>query len=218
MDPELHRERILRDVDKLESLREQSTVFSFEQPVESPNSLEFVFRGQGLLRASVSEGVTLADLHRVEVHIPFDYPDQPPDIRWLTPLLHPNVSFSGLVSLEDLGLPWSSDMGLEIVCERLWDVARGAFFDLVEPANPTARPWYNGSHGAPLPFDPRPLRDQATTKSTNIVQYQWVGEKWNWRSSKEVLFIGEDTPVPILPQRAPRRAASGEDVLYIGPD
>jgi ubiquitin-protein ligase len=218
MDPEVHRERIVQDVDKLEALREQSTIFTFEQPIESPDSLEFIFRGRGLVRASPSEGPVTGEVHRVEVQIPFDYPEQPPDIRWLTPLLHPNVSFSGLVNLEDLGLPWSDQMGLEILCERLWDVARGGFFDLVEPANPAARSWYNGSHAVPLPFDPRPLRDTARSSATNIVRYQWAGEKWKWRSSREVLFIGEDTPVPVLPQPAPRRATSGEDVLYIGPE
>ena len=67
--------------------------------------------------------------HRIELRIPYAFPERPPDVRWLSSIYHPNISFSGLVKLRDIGLPWVEDMSLDVVCERLWDVARLAYFD-----------------------------------------------------------------------------------------
>ena len=74
--------------------------------------------------------------------MPYGYPERPPDIRWLTPILHPNISFSGFLNLAEVGLPWSEDLGLEVVCERLWDVARGSYMNLEKSANYAAKSWF----------------------------------------------------------------------------
>jgi ubiquitin-protein ligase len=47
-----------------------------------------------------------SDMHRRiasgRSRMPYGYPERPPDIRWLTPILHPNISFSGFLNLRKL--------------------------------------------------------------------------------------------------------------------
>lgn len=152
----------------------------------------------------------------MEVRLPLSYPDEPPDVRWLTPLLHPNLSLGGVVNLADLHLHWSSDMGLDVVCERLWDVARGAFFDLDQTTCEAARPWYDAATPIALPMDDRPLRSLAEQPS-NIVRYQRTGEGWQWPVDGGIWFLGEENASTVTwPTPAPR--TSDNDVLYIGPE
>jgi hypothetical protein len=115
-------------------------------------------------------------------------------------------------------LPWTGDLTLDILVERLWDVARGAHVNLDKAANFSAKNWYEKECGFELPVDLRPLRDKAELPVTNVVKYQRRGRGVQLAgNSVEVMYIDENTPVPPLPPRA-RRGRGGEDVFYIGPE
>jgi len=218
MDAQSRRERLVDDFATLIALRAESDLFQFAPADEVTNLYILRFAGRGLGPVDIIGRPALVTVHEVELRLPPDYPRQPPDIRWLSPLLHPNLSLGGVVQLSDLQLPWSSDMGLDVVCERLWDVARGAYFDLASASNEAARPWYDAATPLALPLDDRPLRSATAERTSNIVRYSRTGGQWNWPVAGGIYFIGEDASAPGLATPMAERSSNNEDVLYIGPD
>jgi ubiquitin-protein ligase len=221
--------RLKADHEALQAVQAASTIFSFETTGEPPDRYTLSFRGKGLGRdASSQSEVTTIDLHKVDLRMPYSYPQSPPDIRWLTPIMHPNVSFSGFVNLADIGLVWSKEVPLEMVCERLWDVVRAEFLNLNKASNYAAKNWFEKENKQPLPVDHRPLRDRGGAGGTNVVRYERRAGRGvqlaGATTAGEVMFIDESTPTPQMPARKPyvpverRRRPEGEDVIYIGPE
>lgn len=222
-------DRLRADFEALTALRAASSILDFETTPDQPERYTVTFRGKGVSRESSPRAeVDFVEQHRVDIRLPYSYPERPPDIRWLTPILHPNVSFSGFIDLADVGLPWNPDLGLDAVCERLWDLARLAYVNPEKSTNYAAKNWYEKECQLSLPVDNRPLRDKAAPASSNVIRYQRRGQARDLSAAgpaADVLFIGEDTPTPALPvaetpPRAaykPRRARrdGGDDVLYI---
>jgi len=48
----------------------------------------------------------------ISIYIPTKYPMQPPDIKFITPIFHPNISTTGKICLDILGNEWSSALKL----------------------------------------------------------------------------------------------------------
>lgn len=220
---ENHRtQRLIADLNALRALKEASTIFDFQCSGDPPDRYTVILHGRGIHRdTSPRAEVEVVELHRCELRLPYSYPKRPPDLRWLTPIFHPNVSFSGFITLRDLGLPWDDALGLDVVCERLWDVARLAYMNLDKATNYSAKNWFERDCELQLPVDPRPLRDTQAPSASNVVRYQRrsaapapPGEQ----RATDVFFIGEDTPTPAMPPRPrTRRARSdGDDIFYIG--
>jgi len=111
------------------------------------------------------------------------------------------VSFSGLINLADIGLPWEPDTELDVVCERLWDVARMAYVNLEHPPNYSAAHWYEDQTEISLPIDTRALRDKAVPKPSNVIKYRRrskppvLSPPSIREPSEDVMFIGDDVPM-----------------------
>jgi ubiquitin-protein ligase len=213
-------ERLISDLRSLESLKANSSVFDYLASGDPPDVYEIVFRGQGVRRDAHGEHIQLIDEHRCELRLNLSYPERPPDVRWMTALLHPNISFGGFIRLSDIGLPWHADLELEAICERLWDVARLAYFDLENATNHAARQWLATQQEFALPVDPRPLRDRIVGGNTNIVRYERRDGRGVLlpQASEEgsILYIDEDTPVPTLPSAAAPQRPDDDEIIYIG--
>ncbi len=228
MDPATRTARLHSDLQLLQSLAANNPILKVDSSGDPVDRYVLTFRGKGLARDVAQSGeVSIVELHQIEMRLPYAYPASPPDIRWLTPILHPNVSFSGFVNLNEMGLPWTPDIGLDVICERLWDMCRSAYTNLDRATNYSAKNWYEDECKFALPVDPRPLRGGGTmAASNNIVRYSHrAGEGVRWTNptaAGEVLFIDENTPVPSgsgNPSRGlPRRRPSDDDVFYIGPE
>jgi ubiquitin-protein ligase len=224
-------ERLLDEFKRLETLKTESTLFDFEASGDPPTRYEVSFSGKGITRPT-SNSVKVEDvkLHKCEIRLPFAYPERPPDIRWLTPISHPNISYSGMVKLKDVGLAWEEDLTLDLICERLWDMARLAYYDEDHATNYAAKNWLADQVDIDLPVDSRPLRDKSLTISSNVVKYERrtaKGQRVLPRGAKgsgDVFFIGDETKSPppssqppAPPSAVPRkRPSSGDDVIYIG--
>jgi hypothetical protein len=159
------------------------------------------------------------DLHRIEVRLPPSYPASPPAIRWLTPIFHPNVSSSGYVNLKAIELTWVRELGLEIVAERLWDMARLAYRNEGLASHFQARNWIARQSQFPLPVDPRPLRD--LVPQSNVIRYERGGEVLvaapPRKPGEDILYIDEDTPAPDLSARtSPPETREGSGIWYLG--
>lgn len=208
-------DRLREEYERLTLIEGMSTILELQAHGEPPERYIVSFRGRGPCRAGSSRGgVDVAEVHRVEIRLPFGYPQDPPDVRWLTPIVHPNVSYSGFLSLREIGIPWTEAVTLDVVCERLWDVARVAYVNTEEVVNYPAQRWLDAQNPQSLPMDARPLRDVVPPPSRNIVRYEWRDRSHREEvvddGPEEILYIGEDTPVPPLP-----RGERGDDILYI---
>jgi ubiquitin-protein ligase len=213
-------QRLRAEMEAMRQLDEQSQIMSLETEGDPPTKYVAVFRGKALKRDMTSSAdVEMHEIHRCEIRLPYSFPDRPPDVRWLTPIFHPNVSFSGLIRLADIGMAWDKDLSLVALCERLWDMARYAFMDLDKASNFAAKSWAENPTGVSFPVDPRPLRGGPPPPKSNVVRYERRGTEGIACKAEpadaDVLYIGEDTPVPPMTQR---KKTDDDDVLYIGYD
>jgi ubiquitin-protein ligase len=203
-------QRLLADRATLEGLTASSTILTWEASGEAPDRYTITFHGNGLVREPGQTAVRVADQHRCLVRLPFSYPQTAPDIQWLTPLYHPNVAFGGLVSLEDVGLPWNAEMGLDIVCERLWDVLRLAYVNPQRIVQPGAASHLREATWN-LPLDERPLRDCVARQVRNVVRYEPraptpPATSPTWDLTQSVQETPNDVATP----------SSAPGILYIG--
>jgi ubiquitin-protein ligase len=149
--------RLRNDLAALERLRLESSVFRFSAQGEPPQQYHISFQGKGLYRERGK--VKVLELHRVEIKLGASYPRTIPEIRWITPIYHPNISEIGMVCLGGYGTHWVPSVQLEELCVMLWDMARYHNYDIRSPYNRDAALWVANQTKFRFPTDARPMRD-----------------------------------------------------------
>jgi hypothetical protein len=103
--------------------------------------------------------IKVLDQHRVEIKLGVSYPRSMPEIRWITPVYHPNISEIGMVCLGGYGTHWVPSIQLDELCVMLWDMVRYHNYDIRSPYNRESAIWTAGQTNFRFPIDVRPLRD-----------------------------------------------------------
>ncbi|MFI5458300.1 MAG: ubiquitin-conjugating enzyme E2 [Isosphaerales bacterium] len=103
--------------------------------------------------------VKTLDTHRVEIKLGASYPRTMPEIRWITPIYHPNISEIGMVCLGGYGTHWVPSVQLDELCIMLWDMVRYHNYDIRSPYNRDAALWVASQAKFRFPTDGRSLRD-----------------------------------------------------------
>ncbi len=150
--------RLKHDFAAMQALADESTIFhvrSFGSPAQR---YLIEFRGRSLARDKGK--VTVRDSHEVEIKLGVSYPRTMPELRWITPIYHPNISEIGLVCLGGYGTHWVPSLHLDELCNMLWDMARYHNYDIRSPYNREAALWAANQTTFQFPIDPRPLRDK----------------------------------------------------------
>jgi hypothetical protein len=203
----------------MDVLKNASTILDFDADGQPPDRYTVTFRGKGVRRDPSTGRIEVVDTHQCEIRLPCSFPQRPPDIRWLTPLFHPNISFGGFIRLRDIGIVWEESLTLDVVCDRLWDVARMAYHDEENASNHSAKRWLEQQTDVDLPVDQRPLRDTMKLRNANVVRYDRRGQSGlqlpDAALRDDVLYIGDDAPLPASEDGA---SAGGKDIFYIGDD
>jgi ubiquitin-protein ligase len=202
-------DRLLADQQALEALSATSTILTWQANGEPPDLYTLTFAGKGLTRDTAESAIRVADSHRCTMRLPFSYPAAAPDVQWLTPLVHPNVSFGGLVSLDDIGLPWSPQLGLDVVCDRLWDVLRLAYVNAQRTVNPAAAQHLRTADWN-LPLDERPLRDCAARQVRNIVRYRRRSDAAVTQEGHRLKLAGDEPD-----EAREAQPSAGDGIMYI---
>lgn len=207
--------RLWQEVETLRALKKQSSIFDFEFSGDPPDKFIVSFSGKGIGRPNGSGAEPeVVEFHQIQIQMAYLYPAREPDLKWLTPIFHPNLSNSGFVDMEDIGLVWEENLSIEIICERLWDVIRLAHVDLDGSSQYLARDWFRNECAFKLPLDPRPLRDHSIARQSNVVQYVRRTEKKSRstivkKQDRDVLYIGGEEraraqpPQPMPSQQRP---------------
>lgn len=150
--------RLRTDLAALDALRAESSVFQFKATGSPAQHYLLGFRGVSLVRDRGK--VTTRDFHEVEIKLGASYPRTMPELRWVTPIYHPNISEIGMVCLGAYGTHWVPSLALDELCVMLWDMARYQNYDIRSPYNREAALWAANQTTFPFPIDPRPLRDR----------------------------------------------------------
>jgi hypothetical protein len=149
--------RLRNDQTALERLAAESSIFHFKATGKPPYYYSITFKGKGLCRDRGK--IKLIQSHQVEIKLGVSYPRSIPEIRWLTPIYHPNISEIGLVCLGGYGTHWVPSVQLDELCLMLWDMARFHNYDIRSPYNRDAALWVANQTSILFPTDSRPLRD-----------------------------------------------------------
>ncbi len=150
--------RLRSDATAMTQLLEESSVIRYRTAGKPPQRYLIEFRGRSLTREKGK--VTFRDHHEVEIKLGASYPRTMPEIRWLTPIYHPNISEIGLVCLGGYGTHWVPSLHLDELCQMLWDMARYFNYDIRSPYNRDAALWAANQTTFAFPTDDRPLRDK----------------------------------------------------------
>ncbi len=154
--------RLRNDLAALEQLRSESSVFSFTAQGNPPHHYQITFKGRSLWRDRGQ--VRPLELHRIEIKLGASYPRTMPEIRWITPIYHPNISEIGMVCLGGYGTNWVPSVQLDELCTMLWDMARYHNYDIRSPYNRDSALWAANQVVLTFPTDTRSLRDLRVAK------------------------------------------------------
>jgi ubiquitin-protein ligase len=149
--------RLRNDFAALERLRSESSIFRFTAQGDPPHHYAILYKGRGLWRDRGK--VKTLETHRVEIKLGSSYPRTIPELRWITPVYHPNISEIGMVCLGGYGTHWVPSVQLDELCVMLWDMARYHNYDIRSPYNREAALWVANQTNFRFPIDERPLRD-----------------------------------------------------------
>jgi ubiquitin-protein ligase len=149
--------RLRNDLSALERLRDESSVMRFKATGKPAQHYVIEFRGRSLARFRGK--VTIAERHEVEIKLGASYPRTMPELRWLSPIYHPNISEIGMVCLGGYGTHWVPSLNLDELVGMLWDMARYHNYDVRSPYNRDAALWVAHQTNFTFPTDTRPLRD-----------------------------------------------------------
>src|SRR6266481_6358519 len=149
--------RLRNDFAALERLRAESSVIRFQGRGSPEQHYQVEFLGRSLARERGK--VTIRERHEVEIKLGSSYPRTMPEIRWQTPIYHPNISEIGMVCLGGYGTHWVPSLNLDELCGMLWDMARFHNYDIRSPYNREAALWVANQTSYLFPLDARPLRD-----------------------------------------------------------
>lgn len=221
------RQRLEQEQELLNQLANRSEILQLQSENEPADRYVLTFTAKLIERANDStDEVHWTDHHKIELEIPWSFPNSPPDVRWLTRFYHPNVSSSGFVSLKDIGLMWDQQMSLDVLAERLWDVARHAWYDLENADNYSASRWIKNGPKVKLPVDERTIVPPKLAKPENIISYRRKGKGDqqietgtlnNFESPVEILEPIEIIEDPTPASKAPNKK-SEPDVVYLDDD
>jgi hypothetical protein len=91
------------------------------------------------------------DIHRVEIVLGANYPREAPQLRWLTPIFHPNIQHpEGGVCIGELRERYLPGMGLARLVRMLTDMVQYRNFNPLHGINQTAVEWVRDPDNWPL--------------------------------------------------------------------
>lgn len=123
---------------------------------EPPEKYLIRFTCRGVEKVSPSGKAVYRDLHEVSVYLHSEYPLKQPQLKWLTPIFHPNIHITGAVCI---GAWWPAKT-LDELLLTLGEMIQYKNFDPQDPMNSRAATWAQRNKGM-FPVDARELKGQS---------------------------------------------------------
>lgn len=96
------------------------------------------------------------DVHEVSIYLHAEYPLKQPQLKWLTPIFHPNIHVTGAVCI---GAWWPAKT-LDELLLTMGEMVQYKNFDPKDPMNSKAASWALRNRSI-FPVDKRPLKGQS---------------------------------------------------------
>ncbi|MFN2134743.1 MAG: ubiquitin-conjugating enzyme E2 [Candidatus Promineifilaceae bacterium] len=114
------------------------------------------FTCRGVEKVSPSGGPVYREVHDVSVYLHSEYPLKQPQLKWLTPIYHPNIHVTGAVCI---GAWWPAKT-LDELLLTLGEMVQYKNFDPRDPMNSRAATWALRNKSL-FPVDTRDLKGQS---------------------------------------------------------
>lgn len=111
---------------------------------------------QGVESINAAGRPILRDVHEVSIYLHAEYPLKQPQLKWLTPIFHPNIHVTGAVCI---GAWWPAKT-LDELLLTMGEMVQYKNFDPKDPMNSKAASWALRNRGI-FPVDKRPLKGQS---------------------------------------------------------
>lgn len=152
--------RLEQEYAQIKIFRTESTILDVHATEDPPDRYRFAFHGKSLVPSDNEDGVTIGELQEFEMRIGLDFPRRAPEIRWLTKIVHPNIS-NGSVCMGNFASNWSPNLRLVELLEVLWDMSRMAIWNPHSAyGKDVSMTWQEMDKKFHFPVDRRPLRDK----------------------------------------------------------
>ena len=193
--------RLHSDLAAMEQLATESSILHFKTSGNPVNRYLLRFHGRSLVRERGK--VTVKDVHEVEIKLGASYPRTMPELRWISPIYHPNISEIGLVCLGGYGTHWVPSLRLDELCVMLWDMCRYHNYDIRSPYNRDAALWVAHQTSVTFPIDDRPLRDLRVAQGRIDPAPPTSRQKEHAPASDSGTMVEPAEPITPEPERPP---------------
>ena len=148
--------RMKNDYEEMLRLKAESSIIDFQTMGNPPQKYLLSFYCAGIKLDDASKPSIIQE-HRCQVVLGAQYPSQPPDVTWLTPIFHPNIKLQAVCHSGQ----WAPSWSLAEFVSELADMARYAKYNLQSPLDTKAAEWAKRNLNL-FPLDARPIRDKMT--------------------------------------------------------
>lgn len=114
---------------------------------QPPETYEIEYRLRGYV-SDETGGITIGEVHRVGISLPFGYPHFAPIAKPLTPIFHPDFDPAAI----RIANRWQQNPSLAKLVLHIGEMICGAAYTLEEPFNQKAAAWYQAQQDQ-LPLD-----------------------------------------------------------------
>jgi ubiquitin-protein ligase len=144
--------RLQKDLEELMRLKSsRSDLIDFTSRGSPPTEYLFTIRLKGLKLDGDKAVVT--ELHQFQLRLGSNYPSEPPDVTWQTPIFHPNIRGQAVCHSQQWSPAWSlADFVIEI-----GDMVRMHKLNVKSPLDRKAAAWAEANQ-TKFPLDERSLR------------------------------------------------------------
>ena len=105
----------------------------------------------------------LRNVHEVSIYLHAEYPLKQPQLKWLTPIFHPNIHVTGAVCIG----PWWAAKTIDELLLTLGEMVQYKNLDPTDPMNSKAASWSQRNKRI-FPIDDRPLKGRSLSDLISI--------------------------------------------------
>jgi len=114
---------------------------------QPPDNYEIEYHLKGYVR-NPDGSIATAELHRIQITLPFGYPHFPPTVKPLTHIFHPDIDPAAIRIAEQ----WQAKPNLPDLVLTIGEMICGNIYSIDDAFNQEAADWY-GQHSGELPLD-----------------------------------------------------------------
>lgn len=155
---EIRETRLRNDYKRMLDLTAVNDLITIEKTDgDPPETYALLFNCRGVATVGPS-GPVYAEQHRVRLSLPVQYPTRPPQMRWLTPIFHPNINAEGTYVCVDT---WYPSKFLDDLCVTLGRMIQYKNYNPFNSLRLDAAIWSSENLHL-LPVDDRSLRPRSS--------------------------------------------------------